>query len=286
MSNELVTRKKRRVKPALIQLPHFTLESINQLNTLVGPSYKGNKPPNNDYVLANRIKEAGLLPADFEQKVSYGIKTKINQTKFQDPVNQAYKGRLGNMYEFDYIARSVTDTLVYYLLGREPRGTLYSNNVNRYRQKDQTENTQLDDVIDKPVQDDLQRHIDSVDHISCIYDFDRLGAALKNEIVYGRGALLKKFSKNDIPEIDIKLGSPIDVKPLCGYYLGQNIYDPDNWDIDAITYNDTIFGIDPDTGEEIKSKEIPIQRLVYLTKYDDHILPNSYGYGSSTFHTI
>lgn len=235
----------------------------------------------------NRLFEAGLI-TDPKLTKNARMGKLSDETVFLDPYPAGYKARLGNAYQFDSIIRVGIDTLVHYILGRDFEPKLRP--VTRQHPREETEFEEImNDIIPKEKRDKLLDYINYVDHTVKLKTI--LKPLLTQKYVYGRSAGLlvranaKVESDQDFSKIGFIENTPLHIKPLNSYYLGQNHYDTKTWEIEEIEYNDPKWIRDP-TKSEFEQPALKIEDLIYFTHSDYGVIPNSHGYGMSALENI
>lgn len=238
-----------------------------------------------DYLKRN-IKQAGLIPDKYVKKTKQG---QLNdEIAFTPPYSKGYLTRLANAYEFDTIVKSGVNTLVHYIMGRDFNLALYPVSKNITRTKEEL-TAAIDAVLSEQEQNDLLEFVSVVDNACDIKPFVR--AALADKMVYGRSAILKQRAGSNV-QLSLALrkmglfeGVPIALKLLSPFYLTQNHYDVNTWEVTEIEYDDPNWI--RDTTKSIDDQPaLPINDLIYFTHNDYNIAPNTHGYGLSAIQSV
>jgi hypothetical protein len=205
--------------------------------------------------------------------------------RFIDPYDDVYKGRLINCFLFDPIVNEAIRVRVSHLLGSGHAINFYPDNGVVYESQ-QAAQTALSAVITDIEQKALRDFIFKVETKVCRLD-EHLYPAVIQSFVGGRSALYYELAKKNnaygLPE-----NCPVAIKPLHFSYLGQVKVDVNTWDLDSVEYKDTIFESQKTQDQIDKGLNyyIPANRLIYLTREDEHITPNDYLYGKSIIQPI
>jgi hypothetical protein len=238
------------------------------------------------------LLKGGLLPSEFynEPKVVAGdeiVREEIDELKFRDTLSKKTKRRLEQMSQ-DYVVASALATLIYYVLGRSMKATIYP--VTRDQLKTQEEvDERINDVIKEfslgpESMEEFQDFIDMVDMNCGLYEY-HLPEAMAQAHIFGRSALWivrANASIMDEPRLvewGFKEGVPVDTR---------------SWEPKRIAYDGNM-GNSPGLGGAIggvggngkggssqhEGIEIDISELIYFTRDDYNIIPDSYNYGTS-----
>lgn len=235
------------------------------------------------------IQEAGLLPPELYKnpRVSGKSSQMIDEIKFKDPLSRKTKYRLMQTYQ-DYTVSSALATLIHYVLGRNMKATVYP--VTREQLKTQEEvDKRLNEIVAEfslgPTSiKDLQNFIDMVDHNCRLYE-QHLPEAMAQSIVFGRAALWIVRANNTIQQDEMlskwgfKEGVPVALRPLDSLNLGQVIVDTKSWEPKKIEYEGNLGSIDDISRQRTQMEVIDIEDLIYFTRDDYNIIPDSYNYG-------
>jgi hypothetical protein len=247
-------------------------------------------------VLSNRrrMQKAGLLPPEFyknpttiagEEKVN----EEISELKFKDPLSKKTKRRLEQVSQ-DYVVSSALATLIYYVLGRGMKATIYP--VTREQLKTQEEvDAKLNDVIKEfslgpESMKEFQDFIDMVDLNCGLYE-QHLAEAMAQAYIFGRAALWIVRANSTIEQEEqlvkwgFKEGVPVALRPLDSSNLGQVTVDTKSWEPKRIAYEGNLGESDAFTGRRHEMEEINTSELIYFTRDDYNIIPDSYNYGQT-----
>lgn len=238
-----------------------------------------------------QIQAAGLLPPDLYKnpRVSGTSSQMIDEIKFKDPLSRKTKYRLLQTYQ-DYTVSSAMATLIHYVLGRNMKATVYP--VTREQLKTQEEvDERLNEVIKEfdlgPTSiKDLQNFVDMVD-LNCELYERHLPEALAQAFVFGRSALWIVRANDTIQQNEMlakwgfKEGVPVALRPLDSLNLGQVIVDTKSWEPKKIEYEGNLGSIDDVSRQRTEMEVLDIENLVYFTRDDYNIIPDSYNYGFS-----
>lgn len=242
---------------------------------------------NGKLVRGRRIAQAGLIADDkFVRRSNMGILQ--DEIVFVDPYPQAYKARLANAYEFDSIIRTGIDTLTHYILGRDFTPKLRP--VSRKEAKTDEEFSEiLAPIITKDEQEELMDYINNVDHTTKLKQV--LKPLLTQKYVYGRSAALIERAGTEVntnaelAELGFTEDTPLHLKVLNSYYLGQNHYNIKTWEVEEIEYDSPNWIRDESKAED-EQPALPIEDLIYFTHADNAVIPNAWGYGMSALENI
>lgn len=244
----------------------------------------------------NKITQAGLLPPSYYKNPSTSQTgtQEIDELKFKDPLSRKTKNRLLQTYQ-DYTVCSAIATLVHYVLGTEIKATVYP--VTREQLKTQEEvDERLNAIINEfslepTSMKELQTFIDMVDLNCEIYE-KHLPQAMAQSYVFGRSALwiVRANSQIDDPnegnemlqKWGFKEGVPVALRPLDSINLGQVTVDTKSWEPKRIEYLGNLgSSVDRGTlrGTQVEAEEIEIKDLIYFTRDDYNMIPDSYNYG-------
>lgn len=241
--------------------------------------------PRKDYERRN-IAFAGIL-TDYSQKTQ---KARVQPTQFIPPYTQEYKARLANCWEFDHIVRAALNVIIQYTFGRSMKSTLYPVSRDQLQTEEEVSEALVNAGISQQEQEQLQEFTDKVDK-ACELE-SNLRSAMAQSMVYGNAALWIERAKDDILDSELagfgfKAGTPTQLKPLSSYYLWQTAVDPNSWEVKTIEYLDgQIFGINPITQRAYDKFPIPIEEIIYFTRNNWHVPPNTYSYGFSDLQPI
>lgn len=247
-----------------------------------------------------QMQKAGLLPSEFyqEPQVIAGdevIRDEIDELKFKDPLSRKTKRRLEQV-STDYVVASALATLIYYVLGRSMKATIYP--VTREQLKTQDEvDERLNDVIKEfslgpESLQEFQDFIDMVDLNCGLYEY-HLPEAMAQAHVFGRSALWIVRADASIESEErlvgwgFKQGVPIALRPLDSSSLGQIIVDTKSWEPKRISYEGNMGNQSGQTNlsrggpSQHQGIEIDISELIYFVRDDYNMIPDSYGYGSA-----
>lgn len=235
----------------------------------------------------NRLLQGGIITDPrFTKNEQTG--ELIDDIVFTDPYPAAYKSRLANSYEFDSIIRTGIDTLVHYILGRDFEPRLRPVTRKKPRVEEELEAI-MDPIISKQEREQFMDYVNYVDHTT------KLKLSLKpllvSKYVFGRSAALlvrasdKVESDTDFSKIGFKEDTPMHIKPLNSYYLGQNHYNTKTWEVVSIEYDNPNW-IRDRTKSAAEQPPLDIEDLMYFTHADHNIIPNSFGYGMSALENI
>lgn len=244
-----------------------------------------NTVPWKQYVKRN-IVQAGLIPDKYVRHTKQGQLT--DDIVFTDPYSKQYKTRLANAYEFDSIVQSGINTFVHYIMGRDFDVSLYPVSRNVIKTKEDL-TAAINEVMSEQEQNDLLDFISAVDNACDIKPFIR--SALKQKFIFGRSAILIERANKRI-ELSSELfekglleGVPIALKILNSFYLSQNHYNVQTWEVESIEYDDPNWVRDPSKSTD-EQEPLPIEDLIYFTHNDDNVSPSSWGYGLSIIQSI
>lgn len=242
-------------------------------------------------------QQAGLLPPSYYKNPSTSATgtQEIDELKFKDPLSRKTKNRLLQTYQ-DYTVCSAIATLVHYVLGAEIKATVYP--VTREQLKTQEEvDAKLNDVINEfslepTSMEELQTFVDMVD-LNCELYEKHIPEAMAQSYVFGRAALwiVRANSQIDDPNEDnamlqkwgFKEGVPVSLRPLDSINLGQVTVDTKSWEPKRIEYLGNLGSSQDRTlrGSQVEAEEIEIKDLIYFTRDDYNLIPDSYNYGFS-----
>lgn len=238
-------------------------------------------------------QQAGLLPPSYYKNPSTSAtgSQEIDELKFVDPISRNTKNRLLQTYQ-DYTVCSAIATLVHYVLGTEVKATVYP--VSREQLKTQEEvDAKLNEIINEfalepTSMQDLQTFIDMVD-LSCELYEKHLPEAMAQSYVFGRAALwiVRANSQVDDPnegnemlqKWGFKEGVPVALRPLDSMNLGQVTVDTKSWEPKRVEYLGNLGSSTSRSGNQVEAEEIDVKDLIYFTKDDYNIIPDSYNYG-------
>lgn len=239
-----------------------------------------------DYERRN-IVQAGLV-ADNKYIRRNKMGVLADDIVFQDPYPQAYKARLANAYEFDTIVRTGVDALVHYILGRD--FTPKVRPVTKQKPKIEEEfNNILDPIISEQEREQLLDYINEVDHTVKLKQ--TLKPLLVQKYVFGRSAALieragpEVVNSSELIELGFTEDTPLHLKVLNSYYLGQNHYNVKSWEIEEVEYDNPNWLRDQNQPAD-EQPALPIEDLIYFTHADNSVVPNSHGYGMSALQSI
>lgn len=251
-----------------------------------------------------RMQKAGLLPSEFYTmpRALEGddiVPQEIDELKFKDPLSKKTKRRLEQVSQ-DYVVASALATLIYYVLGRSMKATIYP--VTREQLKTQEEvDEKLNDVVKEfslgpESLQEFQDFTDMVDLNCSLYEY-HLPEAMAQAHIFGRSALWIVRANATIEEEErlvgwgFREGVPIALRPLDSSNLGQVTVDTKSWEPIRVAYDGNMgsnaggqFG-----GPAVSSKgvgshegmEIDISELIYFTRDDYNMIPDSYNYGTA-----
>ena len=243
------------------------------------------------------MQQAGLLPPSYYKNPSTSTTgtQEIDELKFKDPISRKTKNRLLQTYQ-DYTVCSAIATLVHYVLGTEIKATVYP--VTREQLKTQEEvDAKLNEIINEfalepTSMQELQTFIDMVD-LNCELYEKHLPEVMAQSYVFGRAALsiVRANSTIDDPNEDnamlqkwgFKEGVPVSLRPLDSINLGQVTVDTKSWEPKKIEYLGNLGSSQDRTirGTQVEAEEIEIKDLIYFTRDDYNMIPDSYNYGFS-----
>jgi hypothetical protein len=241
----------------------------------------------------SNIVKAGLLPPSYYKNpsVSGQVSSEIDELKFKDPFSRKTKERLKQTYT-DYTVCSALATLIHYVLGRGAKATVYP--VSRDQLKTQEEvDAKLNEVINEfslapTSMEDLQNFIDMVD-LNCELYERHLQEAMAQAYVFGRSALwiVRANSKIDDPnegndmlqKWGFREGVPVSLRPLDSMNLGQVTVDTKSWEPKKIEYVGHLGGVSDVSRQRDELEELDVKDLIYFTRDDYNIIPDSYNYG-------
>lgn len=243
----------------------------------------------------NKALQAGLLPPSYYKNPSTSTTgtQEIDELKFKDPLSRKTKNRLLQTYQ-DYTVCSAIATLVHYVLGTEIKATVYP--VSREQLKTQEEvDERLNAIInefslEKTSMEELQTFIDMVD-LNCELYETHLPQAMAQSYVFGRSALwiVRANSQIDDPSEGNEMlqkwgfreGVPVALRPLDSINLGQVTVDTKSWEPKRVEYLGNLGSSTDKTlrGSQVEAEEIDIKDLIYFTRDDYNIVPDSLNYG-------
>lgn len=237
----------------------------------------------------SRLQQAGLLPTEYikNPSVSGRSSTQIDEERFKDPLSKKTKLRLMQTYQ-DYTVSSAISTLIHYVLGRGLKATIYPTTREQLKTQEEVTN-RLNDVIKEfdlgpKSMEEFQNFIDMVDLNCGLYE-THMPQALAQSYVFGRSVLWKVRANKEIESQELpakwgfKEGVPIALRPLDSIGLGQVIVDTKSWEPKIIEYDGSLGSIEDVTGKRKQTEELKIEDLIYFTKDDYNIIPDSYNYG-------
>lgn len=240
---------------------------------------------------AAQLQTAGLMPPEYYQNpdISGRHSTMIDEIKFKDPLSKKTKLRLMQTYQ-DYTVSSAIGVLIHYVLGQDMKATVYP--VSREDLKTPDEVTEkLNDVIKEfdlgpTSMEDFQNFIDMVD-LNCELYNRHLPQAMAQSYVYGRAALWIVRANKDIESQELpskwgfKEGVPVALRPIDSANLGQVIVDTKSWEPEIVEYEGNLGSVDEITKQRKSMEELKIEDLIYFTRDDYNIIPDSLNYGFS-----
>ena len=242
------------------------------------------------------IQAGGLMPPEYYRNpsVSGSSSQMIDEEKFKDPLSKKTKLRLLQTYQ-DYTVSSAIGVLIHYVLGQTMKATVYP--VSRDQLKSQQEvEERLNEVIKEfdlgpKSLEDFQNFIDMVD-LNCELYERHLPQAMAQSYVFGRAALWIVRANKDIEsqELPVKWGFregvPVALRPLDSMNLGDVIVDRKSWEPKTLMYDGTLGSENEinrknNQGQRKSTEELDIEDIVYFTRDDYNIIPDSLNYGFS-----
>jgi hypothetical protein len=281
-------RKPRIQEPQQTALDKFFVKPIPRLSynaRMIRTDMNRYHVTTKDYEQRN-IGFAGIL-ADYTKK---GQKARVEPTHFLPPYTQEYKARLANCWEFDHVVRGAIEVLIEYVFGRGMKSTIYPVSRDQLKTEEEVTAALTNAGISQQEAEQEQKFLDTVD-LACELE-THARAAYAQAVTFGNAALWIERAKADILDSELagfgfKEGTPTQLKPLSSYYLWQTKVDPNTWDVLEIEYLDgQIFGIDPSTQRFYDKYPVPIDEIIYFTRNNNHVPPNTYGYGFSDLQPI
>lgn len=278
----------KKVKPYLIDI-HSDLDDylepkpdVKTLNQIL----KSPPPPRR---ASRRTGAAGasLLPSELQKRPSTESAGEIDELKFKDPIGEIDKTRIKDLTK-DYAIMSAVGTLIHYVLGRQMKATLYP--VTREQLNTQAE---VDEALANVLTEfnlppdafaKFQQFTDMVD-LNC--ELDRyLRIAMAQAYFYDRAALWviransSIMQKKRLVDWGFREDVPTGFRPLDSFSLGQVTVDTKSWEPKKIEYRGNLGSIDRSSGSRRSIEQIDAEDLVYFTRNDYNIIPDSYNYGS------
>lgn len=244
-----------------------------------------NTVPVKEYLRRN-IKQAGLIPDKYVKRSKQGQLQ--DEIAFTPPYSKGYLTRLANAYEFDTIVRTGIDTLVHYILGRDFNLALYPVSRNVVKTKEEL-TAAINAVLSEQEQQDLLDFVSAVDNACDIKSV--MKGALVQKYVFGRSAILIERAGNkvelssEMKDIGFFEGVPVHLKLLSPFYLTQNHYNVNTWEVEGIEYDDPNWVRDESRSID-EQPPLPISDLIYFTHNDYNIAPNTHGYGLSAIQSV
>lgn len=165
-----------------------------------------------------------------------------------------YNNRLSNAYLFDDVISVALDKLSYFTLGAsdEIRGVLYPESVRPLKSEFEAKNALkelkivknalnisssiVSSVLSDQEIDQFEKYVHYTDKIAKLGSFIRKNH--KAAHVFARSASYIEYSDEGIPDLYIKPGSPIGLKPLKSQFLGNVVLDKETWVMRALEYRD------------------------------------------------
>lgn len=234
-----------------------------------------------------KISQAGLIADDkYVNRSKVGVLQ--DELVFVDPYPTAYKARLANAYEFDSIVRTGIDTLVHYILGRDFEPKLRPVTREKPREESEFDNI-LDPIIKESEREEFMNYINEVDHTVKLKQI--LRQLLVQKYVFGRSAALIERAGSEVntnaelAELNFTEDTPLHLKVLNSYYLGQNHYNVKTWEVEEIEYDNPNWIRDPNKPAD-EQPALQIEDLIYFTHSDNNVVPNGWGYGMSVLQPI
>jgi hypothetical protein len=233
-----------------------------------------------------------------------------------------YMNRLSNAALFDDVISAALDKLAYFTLGvsDEIRGILYPESVRPLKSELEAKNALKEIKIIKNALgisnsivssflsdqeiDQFEKYIHYTDKIA------KLGSFLKKNFkaahVFGRSASYIEYTDTEIPDLGIKAGSPIGLKPLKSQLLGHVVLNKETWEMNAVEYRDPTLkfkeyvdlgvkqqqleeeqaGLIRDTGQQIRY--IDSNNILYFVKNNNNFMrdDDDFWFGHSTLQSI
>lgn len=205
------------------------------------------------------------------------VSKELDSEKFKDPYGQEFKKLLYDMHANDYVAAEGVNIRCWAAFAPQSEGVLMPMGERVYQS-----DAELQTALDDTGHDDTERKeiIDYIEKVNRFTGFRYYQQDIaKQSFVGGRAAAFIETyeGKNDY---DFPIGTPAIIKPLHWSYLNQVRVDTVSWALESVRYTDF------ETATEDGPTFIPASRLLYITRNDNMVIPNSLYYGLSDYHSI
>ncbi|HTH20986.1 MAG TPA: hypothetical protein VL854_02100 [Nitrososphaeraceae archaeon] len=251
----------------------------------------------------------GISFGGLEVEKLYDLKTKIyspqrltgdNLLSFRPPHTQELKTSLANAHESDPYMKRITGFYTDYTFGDRIRPIVMPLMVDPPRSKDENDDM-VRKVISKTEHEGFVKFISDVDYMSNIYSV--LKGIWHQSYVFGMAAAWKTLSLKELVsvrkgnKVRIPLGTPIDFKPIDGFYLTYIHQDVDTFKPKFYEYLNpnatltTVFNVNnepvtelslrPNTKINNQNNMLPWERLLIVKRPNIGTTPNTSVYGVS-----
>jgi hypothetical protein len=311
MPNYYTDNQGRNIQP--VENENFKTPDINTLENIT--SY-------NDRTYNKIVKSASVSTTSIPQHISQidPLRIKDEYAVLQPYYSDDYLNRLSNAVIFDDVISSALERLAYFTIGTsdEIRSVLYPEALRPINSELEAKNAIKELSIIKSAKDvagsvvnnhlsdqeirDFETYIHYTDKIS------KLGRFLKKNYrsahIFGRSASFIEFSDHEIPSLNLKIGTPIGLKPLKSMLLGNVVVDPVSWEIKAAEYKDQkvkfkeyrdnaairkpVTTAYEDATTESGSKYLSSENLLYFVRNNNNMMrdQDDYWFGHSTLQSI
>ena len=251
----------------------------------------------------------GVSFGGLEVEQLYDLKTKIyspqrltgdNLLSFRPPHTQELKTSLANAHESDPYMKRITGFYTDYTFGDRIRPIVMPLMVDPPKSKDENDDM-VRKVISKTEHEGFVKFISDVDYMSNIYSV--LKGIWHQSYVFGMAAAWKTLSLKELVsvrkgnKVRIPLGTPIDFKPIDGFYLTYIHQDVDTFKPKFYEYLNpnatltTVFNVNnepvtelslrPNTKINNQNNMLPWERLLIVKRPNIGTTPNTSVYGVS-----
>jgi hypothetical protein len=227
--------------------------------------------PKKEEVWHNKLAESAQRTA-----LQEFVSKEIAAEKFKDPYGYEFKKLLYDMYANDYVSAEAVNIRVWAAFAPQTEGTLMPMG-DRVYQSDKGLQADLDATGYS--EQERRKMIDYIEQVNRFTGFRYYQQDIgKQSFVGGRAACFIETYEGE-NDYDFPIGTPAIIKPLHWSYLNQVRVDSATWGLDSVRYTDF------ETSDTPLSF-IPANRLFYIVRNDNMIIPNSLWYGLSDFHSI
>jgi hypothetical protein len=247
---------------------------------------------------------ADIGSTNFEQLKSFN---RINDQKtlisFKPPHSLPTRARLANMYESDPTVKRVLRFYTQYVMGTKIKQRIVPIQGDTPPKKSESDSI-VDKLLGTKKHKKFKEYIARVDELSDV--FSHISRVYPQSFVYGTAALWKTWNSIEIktPKSDvvIPVGTPVQLKPINGFQLGNIHQDVESFEPKFYEYDNqhqTIGNLTDENGksypELIYRKDIgnetyetvqgplllPFDRLIVIDRENAGITPDTYYYGMS-----